>query len=163
MDKDTALGWMILAGAGYLAYEWVVKGSPFAAIPDMLGLSFLTEGKIGSVIGENMWGSGTERKTVNVDPETGLVDLSGWDPQWALGYKPIANTVFGGGSVNVKKTDPSFARYGLTTAEVEYLQGRSPTFNLTWMKIVNGRTSELTAQERAVLAEVGWANTGAYT
>ena len=121
----------------------------------------VASGKVGENLGNSYYQQPTQKGVqLAINPTTGMAynattDLSNWDARYAQGYQSRAAAKYNVAQVNVPVTDAAFAKIGLNTAQVEYIQMHNPSLvNSIVMKLKNGGT--LTAQEKAALANAGY-------
>ena len=159
---------LLIAGIGYLAF-WYFKmqskgGNIFSGIAATLFGEQVASGKVGESVGNSYFsqpvGGGLSGVKLETNPGVSIPfnatdDLSNWDARYATGYKSIASTVFGVPTVNVPVTDAAFAKIGLTTAQVEYIQMHYPNF-VTQIVVDLKQGNPLNNDEKQILSEVGY-------
>ena len=168
--------------AAYLVWKSGLFQTAFKGLSDLSGgisngLKTLTSGQIGASFGTTQAQKPEVPGVQLAQSPTGLLyntnfqpissdNPTGWNPEWATGYQPasglisigpwdiVRNPTAGVATVNVPVTDASFAKIGLTTAQVEQLQMRYPSdVNVIVMALKNG--TPLTDQQEQELASVG--------
>lgn len=149
MDKDSAVGWVIIGAVAYLGYKALKQGSLFGGAAAALFGDDLASGKVGEQLGEAYYNQPTG--------QTGAQYGAGLPGAGAGAVGVQTRAAVGVVTLNLDATDPAFAKIGLTTTQVLYLQQLYP-------KLVNGivvkltNKQALTAEEKAALTSVGAAS-----